>query len=153
MNETLAQQLVHPLPPPPVSWWPPAPGWWIVAALALLLTLCVPRLVRRLRSRSERRQYARHALAEVSPELDDQAWLAGLNTLIKRTLKKRGLDAPTRLYGDAWLDYLCQSYPRAQRAILEPLAADLYRPTLHLTIAQRRALLTELRRWMRHNHA
>ena len=67
-------------------------------------------------------------------------------TTDKQTLEQ------TRLFGQQWLEYLCGTYPRAQRHVLRPLAADLYRQTPELTPEQRRALLRELRRWLRHNH-
>lgn len=149
----LATALIHPAAPPPVAWWPPAPGWWALMLLALLLGLSLPWLLYRLKLRGQRRKAARQALQSISTELTDQQWLSEVNNLLKRLLKKRGELAATRLYGQAWLDYLCQHYPRPQRQALEPLAADLYRKSPQLPPQQRQALERELQRWLRHNHA
>lgn len=151
--EALLQQLIAPSPPPPISWWPPAPGWWIVAICLLLLTSLLPWLLTRARQRKKHQlQQSMLLFADIPAGLSDSHWLAKINTLLKQRIKQRGDEAATRLFGDAWLDYLCRAHPHAQRDVLQPLAADLYRPQLKLTDAQRQALLKELRRWMRHNN-
>ncbi|MEH6498572.1 MAG: DUF4381 domain-containing protein [Pseudoalteromonas distincta] len=152
MNEVLLESLIHPATPPPVHWWPPAPGWWILFGGLCLLCMLAPLLVVRWRRRSAIKLRAQQALRNIPTTLTDQQWLAEVNTLLKRLLKQRGHVAATRLFGDAWLDYLCDHYPRPQRRSLEPLAADLYRQTPQLSAEQRRALQRELRRWLRHNH-
>ncbi len=152
MNETLAQQLLHPAAPPPVSWWPLAPGWWLLIAFGLLLCLSAPLLGRAVRRRRQRRTQAQQALARIDPQLGDREWLAAHNTLIKRVLKARGREEAIRLYGEPWLDFLCESCPQVQRGALQPLAGDLYRPSAHLTQSQRKALVLELQRWMRQQH-
>lgn len=152
MNETLAQQLIHPTSPPAVSWWPLAPGWWVLIGAAVVLCIMLPLAARRLRRRGDRRSHAQQELQRISGQLADRDWLTAHNSLIKRLLKAQGRDEATRLYGEAWLDYLCQSSPNVQRVALQPLAADLYRPTAHLTQSQRRALVRELQRWMRHQN-
>ena len=152
-EQELQAQLLHPLAPPAVPWWPPAPAWWALAALLLLLLLLLPWLAHYLRRhKSRRRRQARELLADIPAHLPDAQWLAAVNIRIKQLLRQQGDDAATRLYGTAWLDYLCASYPNAQRNALQPLADDLYRPDLTLDPAQRQILLRELRRWMRHNN-
>ena len=152
MNETLAQQLIQPSAPPAVSWWPLAPGWWILIALGVLLCAVVPLALRQLQRRGERRSQAQRELGRIAAQLPDREWLAAHNALIKRLLKAGGRDDASRLYGEAWLDYLCQGCPALQRASLQPLAGDLYRPGSHLTQSQRRELVRELQRWMRHQN-
>src|SRR5690554_7499347 len=70
--------------------------------------------------------------SSIPPGLSDSHWLAEVNTRIKQLLKQRGEDSATRLFGEAWLDYLCSRYPSARRSALRPLAADLYRPQVQL---------------------
>lgn len=151
--DALHEQLIAPATPPPINWWPPAPGWWLVAATVLLLLLLLPWLQRQTRQRQKRRlQQSMHALTGIPAELTDSLWLAEINTRLKQLLKQRGDVTATRLFGEAWLDYLCSRHPHIQRDALQPLAADLYRPQLQLSDAQRQALLWELHRWMQHEH-
>ena len=151
--EALHEQLIAPSAPPPVDWWPPAPGWWVVAATLLLLLLLLPWLQRQRRQhRKRRRQQGMHTLDDIPAELTDSHWLAEINIRLKQRLKQRGDEAATRLFGEAWLDYLCSRHPDIRREALQPLAADLYRPQLELSGVQRQALLGELHRWMRHEH-
>ncbi|WP_373186526.1 DUF4381 family protein [Halopseudomonas sp.] len=152
MNDALFQSLIHPVAPEPVPWWPPAPGWWILLALALIMGLALPWLALRWKRLGARRRRTGQALKDIPADLPDQQWLSEINSLLKRLLIRRGEVAPSRLFGEQWLEYLCNGYPRPQRSCLEPLAADLYRQTPNLTREQRRALLRELRRWLRHNH-
>ncbi|SDS09084.1 protein of unknown function [Halopseudomonas litoralis] len=152
MEESLYAQLTHPASPPAISWWPPAPGWWVLGCALLLVMLLLPWLLRYARRRKRRlNRRTRQMLADVPAALPDAQWLAAINISIKQRLKLRGDEAATRLFGEAWLDFLCSRSPKARRDILQPLAADLYRPDVELTQAQRQALLTELRRWMRHD--
>lgn len=152
MNEQLLATLMHPAAPPPIPWWPPAPGWWGLMAVLGLVAMLVPWLLMRWRRRSAIKLRAQQALRDIPASLTDQQWLTEVNSLLKRLLKQRGDLAATRLFGQAWLDYLCAHYPRPQRQSLEPLAAGLYRQTPNLTDQQRRDLQRELRRWLRHNH-
>lgn len=152
MSEVLLNSLIHPSAPAPIHWWPPAPGWWLVLGALCLLGLTAPLLMVRWRRRSAIKLRAQQALRDIPASLTDQQWLTEVNTLLKRLLKQRGDLAATRLFGQAWLDYLCAHYPRPQRSSLEPLAADLYRQTVQLSALQRRNLQRELRRWLRHNH-
>lgn len=152
MNEALFQSLIHPSAPEPVSAWPPAPGWWLLLALALAFGLSLPWFALRWRQLAARRRDTRQALKDIPSDLPDQQWLSEINSLLKRLLIRRGDVAPTRLFGEQWLQYLCDSYPRPQRSYLAPLAGDLYRQTPNLSREQRRALIRELRRWLRHNH-
>ncbi|WP_193075334.1 DUF4381 domain-containing protein [Pseudomonas sp. FME51] len=152
MEESLYTQLTHPASPPAVSWWPPAIGWWLLGCTVLLLVLLIPWLLRYARRRKRRlNRRSRQMLADISATLPDAQWLAAINISIKQRLKQRGNDAATRLFGEAWLDFLCSRSPDVQRQALQPLAADLYRPHIELTRAQRQALLAEVRRWMRHD--
>ena len=151
--DSLQQQLISPSPPAPVSWWPPAPGWWIVLAGFLILGLLLPLLLRHTQQRRARR--VRHDLrlfADLPAELPDSPWLAEINTRLKQLLKQRGDDAATRLFGQAWVDYLCSRVPAVRREALQPLAADLYRPDAQLSAAQRHALLRELQLWLEQEH-
>ena len=151
--DSLHEQLIAPSPPPPIEWWPPAPGWWLVAAALILLLLLLPWLQRQTVLHKKRRlRHDMQALADIPAELPDSHWLAEINTRLKQHLKQRGDEAATRLFGEPWLDYLCSRHPDIRRDVLQPLAADLYRPQLELSLAQRQALLGELRRWMRHEH-
>lgn len=149
--EALQQQLAAPAAPLPISWWPPAPGWWVLAGALLLLMLLVPWLLQRRRRRNRRRRrLGRGSAFGRRPEgLSDSQWLAGINTHLKQILRQRGEEHATRLFGEAWLDYLC-SRPGSNRDALRPLAADLYKPQISLTPEQRDALLRELRLWVRH---
>lgn len=152
IEQELHAQLIPPTAPPPVSWWPPAPGWWALGGLLLLLLFLLPWLVHYFRRHKLRkRRKARQVLAEIPAQLPDSQWLAAVNVRIKQFLLQRGEEAATRLYGNAWLDYLCDHYPAPKRSALQPLADDLYRPAPDLSEEQRRSLLRELRRWMRHN--
>lgn len=150
--EALQQQLIAPATPAPVSWWPPAPGWWIVLAGLLILLLLLPLLLRQARRHRKRRlRRSLRLFTDLPPELSDSHWLAEINTRLKQLLKQRGEETATRLFGEAWLDYLCSRHPQARREALQPLAADLYRPQLQLSETQRQALLQELRLWVRHD--
>lgn len=151
--EGLQQHLIAPAAPSPISWWPPAPGWWIVAATLLIVLLLLPWLRRKARRRNRRRvRMNMHTFTSIASELPDNAWLAQINTLLKQVLIQRGEIAATRLHGEAWLDYLCTGDQGARREALQPLAADLYRPQVRLSRAEREALLNALRHWMRHDH-
>ena len=151
--DNLHQQLIAPAPPPPISVWPPAPGWWLVLAGLLVLGLLLPLLLRQLRQRRKRRLHSgMPLLADLPAELSDSLWLAEVNTRLKQQLKQHGDSAATRLFGEAWLNYLCSRYPNARRDALQPLAADLYRPDAQLSTAQRQALLSELQLWLEHEH-
>jgi len=152
LSSALQAALIHPVAPPPVPWWPPAPGWWLLFALILISLGLMPWLRSTLRRRTQRGQQAQRVLEQIPYQLNDQQWLSAINLQLKRLCKSKGHEAATRLYGSAWLDYLCQHYPRPQRGPLEPLASDLYRPAPDLSSQQRQALLRELRRWLRHNH-
>lgn len=152
MSSELSTALIHPAPPPPVPWWPPAPGWWVLLGLALLLLLVLPRVLRSVQRRRMERIRVNQALHGLSDSLPDREWLAAANKTLKRLLKRQGNDRATRLFGDDWLDYLCATYPKPDRRVLEPLAADLYRPDVKLAAGQRRALEHEIERWLRHNH-
>lgn len=152
MSSPLQDALIQPAAPPPIAWWPPAPGWIALAVLLLLLLIALPLLWLALRRRQRRRLRAQRIIWEVPDNLPDQAWLAALNTQLKRQLKSRGeLDA-TRLFGPAWVDYLCSGYPQPKPEILHPLGADLYQPGSDMSAAERLALQRELLRWVRHNH-
>lgn len=152
MTSELSALLIHPTPPAPVPWWPPAPGWWVLLCLLIVLLLVLPRVARSIRQR--RREQARlgQALLGLSDTLPNREWLVAANTTVKRLTKRQGNEEATRLFGTAWLDFLCATYPRPNRTVLEPLAGDLYRPDIRLSREQRRALKHELVRWLRHNH-
>ena len=149
--EALQQQLITPAAPAPISWWPPAPGWWLLVAAVLLALLLGPWLVRRRRRRNRRRagHGSMKTFADIPAGLPDHQWLAEINIHLKQILRQRGEEHATRLFGEAWLDYLC-SRPGSNREALQPLAADLYKPSASLTSEQRDALLRELRVWVRH---
>lgn len=150
--EALQQQLTAPLMPPPISWWPPAPGWWALLVMLLLSLLLLPWLLRRSRRNRRRGHGRRNILADIPSGLSDSQWLAQVNIRLKQVLKQRGEEHATRLFGEAWLDYLCSRSPGSQRQALQPLAADLYHPQTSLSDEQREALLRELHRWIRHEH-
>lgn len=152
MSSELSTMLIHPAPPSPVPWWPPAAGWWILLGLALLFLLVLPALIRSIRRRRRERNRARQVLSVLSDTLPDREWLTTANRVLKGLLKHQGTDHATRLFGSDWLDFLCSTYPEPKRDILQPLAADLYRPDIRLSAEQRRALRQELKRWLRHNH-
>lgn len=152
MSSALRDALIHPAPPPPVPWWPPAPGWWIVLGVSLLLLVALPRILRSVQRRRLERTRITQALHGLSDSVPDREWLAAANKTLKQLLKRQGKDHATRLFGDAWLDYLCATYPKPERKVLAPLAADLYRPDITLSSGQRRDLEHELKRWLRHNH-
>ncbi|RGP56917.1 DUF4381 domain-containing protein [Pseudomonas abyssi] len=153
MSSALQGSLLMPGAPPPISWWPPAPGWLLLAALLVTLVVLVPLLLLLNRKRQRHRLKAQRIIWEVSDNLPDQDWLAALNTQLKRHLKARGEVAATRLYGQAWIDYLCRHYPRPRSDLLAPLGHALYQAELELSPRQRRSLQRELLRWIRYNHA
>lgn len=149
---SLQAQLIPAQQPAPITWWPPAPGWWVLVISLLLLALLLPWLLRQARRHKRRRhRHSWQVLADIPAQLPDAQWLAAINIRLKQLLKQRGDEAATRLFGEAWLDYLCSRNPQARRDALQPLAADLYRPQLQLSAEQRQALLKELRRWIRHD--
>jgi hypothetical protein len=152
VNDSLYQSLIHPMAPEPIPWWPPAPGWWGLLAVALIVSFLLPWAALRWEKHRKQKRGTHQALKDIPADLPDQQWLSEINSLLKRLLLRRGEVTPTRLFGEQWLNYLCQGYPRPQRACLEPLAADLYRQAPNLSRDQRRALLRELRRWLSHNH-
>ncbi|MEL0167033.1 MAG: DUF4381 domain-containing protein [Pseudomonadaceae bacterium] len=152
MTSPLEGSLLLPALPPPIGWWPPAPGWIALAGTLLLLLLLLPVAVFLNRRRQRRRLKAQRILWEIADDLSDQDWLAALNTQLKRHLKSRGEVAATRLYGDAWVEYLCKHYPRPRADLLAPLGGTLYQANVQLNVAERRTLQRELLRWIRHNH-
>ncbi|MEH6565356.1 MAG: DUF4381 family protein [Halopseudomonas sp.] len=152
MSSPLQDALIQPAPPPPIPWWPPASGWIALAVILVLLLIAIPLFWLALRRRQRRRQRAQRIIWEVPDQLPDQAWLAALNTQLKRQLKSRGELHATRLFGSAWVDYLCQSYPHPQAKVLQPLGKGLYEPGEPLSSLERLALQRELLRWIRHNH-
>lgn len=153
MSSPLQGSLLMPGAPPPISWWPPAPGWMLLAAVLLTLAVLMPLLLVLNRKRQRRRLKAQRIIWEVSDSLPDQDWLAALNTQLKRHLKAHGEASATRLYGQAWVDYLCRHYPRPRSDLLAPLGHALYQAELQLSAQQRRSLQRELLRWIRYNHA
>ncbi len=149
---SMSLELMPPVAPPPIPWWPPAPGWWLLLGLALVLALMLPLLGRWMRLRRKQRRRAQTLLAGIPDTLSDREWLTAMNTLLKRVAKHKGELPATRLHGEAWLDYLCESYPKPQRSALTPLASGLYQKAPELTPEQRARLRRELKRWLRHNH-
>jgi hypothetical protein len=117
-----------------------------------MVSFLLPWAVMRWKKFNIKRRGTNQALKDIPADLSDQQWLSEINSLLKRLLLRRAEVAPTRLFGEQWLNYLCQGYPRPQRSYLAPLAADLYRQAPNLSDDQRRALLRELRRWLSHNH-
>ena len=152
MTSPLEGSLLLPALPPPISWWPPAPGWIALALLLLLLVILSPLAILLNRRRQRRRLKAQRILWEIADDLSDHDWLAALNTQLKRHLKSRGEVAATRLYGNAWVSYLCQHYPKPRADVLAPLGGTLYQADAHLSVADRHVLQRELLRWIRHNH-
>lgn len=152
MSSALQDALIQPVAPPPIVWWPPAPGWIALAVLLLLLLIALPLLWLALRRRHRRRLRAQRIIWEVPNNLSDQAWLAALNTQLKRQLKSRGEQDAIRLFGPAWVDYLCSRYPQPKPDILHPLGGGLYQPGSDMSSTDRLALQRELLRWVRHNH-
>jgi len=152
MSSPLQDALLQPAPPPPITWWPPAPGWIALGVLLSILLIALPLLWVALRRRQRSLQRAQRILWEVPDQLEDQAWLAALNTQLKRQLKSRGEHVPTRLFGSAWVDYLCEQYPNPRPDVLQPLGNGLYQPASNMGSIERMTLQRELLRWIRHNH-
>tara|TARA_R110000751_G_scaffold85574_2_gene170721 strand:+ start:1931 stop:2392 length:462 start_codon:yes stop_codon:yes gene_type:complete len=152
VSSPLLDALIQPAPPPPIAWWPPAPGWIALAVLLMVLLIALPLLWLSLRRRHRRRLRAQRIIWEVPDHLPDQAWLAALNTQLKRQLKSRGEHDAIRLFGPAWVSYLCQGYPQSRPDILHPLGGGLYQPGSDMSSIERLALQRELLRWVRHNH-
>ena len=120
--------------------------------LLVLLLIALPLLWLGLRRRYRQRMRAQRIIWEVPDNLSDQAWLAALNTQLKRQLKSRGEQDATRLFGPEWVDYLCRSYPKPRPDLLRPLGTGLYQPGNDMSSGERLALQRELLRWVRHNH-
>ena len=152
MSSPLQDALIQPAAPPPIPWWPPAPGWIALMVLLLLLLIALPLLWLGLRRRYRQRMRAQRIIWEVPDNLSDQAWLAALNTQLKRQLKSRGEQEATRLFGPEWVDYLCRSYPKPRPDLLRPLGTGLYQPGNDMSSGERLALQRELLRWVRYNH-
>lgn len=153
MSTPLAQSLIHPAAPPAPGWWPPAPGWWLLLGLLLLLALLLPVALLAWRRLQQRRRRAMRILGAINHDLTGAEWITAINTLLKRWLKTRGQNQALLLHGQAWVDYLCSTYPSPRRDLLAPLASGGYAPDCPLDGAQRQRLLFELQRWLRHNHA
>lgn len=114
--------------PPPVSAWPPAPGWWLLAALLLALLVVAAIGWRRQRRRNA---YRRAALRELQ-QLGNNADIATINALLKRTALAAGAREAAALSGTAWLQFLERTCGGGM-PLLQPSERDallrLYAPT------------------------
>ena len=115
---------------PEAPFWPPAPGWWILAlGLLLLLLWGLRALHRRAQVRRRRRDLVarlgqlRH---EHDPDQNPQAWLAGVNRLLKVTAMRAFPEqGPGVLTGPDWAAFLAAD---ADPDVFSALVAGPYEP-------------------------
>ena len=96
---------------PEAPFWPPAPGWWILALGGIALLAWA---IRALRRRGEVRRRRRDLEARldrlretVDPQAHPQAWLAGVNRLLKVTAMRAFPERePGVLAGADWAAFL-----------------------------------------------
>jgi len=90
--------------PEPVSFWPPAIGWWLLPLLLLLAAI----LIWRYRYARRDLRQARAMLDHLAQQpLDDPAFVAALNQLLKRiALTQFPNDDITTLSGQPWVAFL-----------------------------------------------
>lgn len=144
--------------PESTGWWPLAWGWWLLLALviiALAFTLY------RLRKRRRQQRYRREALAELDRAYqhyrnsgDTAAYLQSLNQLLRRAaLSSRPPErhaSVAGLTGQAWLDFLDDQLPDADRPFTEgPGRALLAGPYQANPQADVEALQQLGQRWLR----
>jgi hypothetical protein len=96
---------------PEAPFWPPAPGWWILAlGLLVLLAWALRGLYRRAVARRRRLELVKRLERlrhQHDPEQEPQAWLAGVNRLLKVTAMRAFPEqAPGVLTGAAWVAFL-----------------------------------------------
>ncbi|MEE4175066.1 MAG: DUF4381 domain-containing protein [Xanthomonadales bacterium] len=96
---------------PEAPFWPPAPGWWILALCGLALLAWTFRALRRRNEVRRRRRDLVDRLARlrdtVDPEESPQAWLAGVNRLLKVTAMRAFPEQePGVLAGADWAAFL-----------------------------------------------
>ncbi len=115
---------------PEAPFWPPAPGWWILALGLLAVLIGAVRGLRRRALASRRRQDLLARLGrlreEHDPEQEPQAWLAGVNRLLKVTaMRAFPAQAPGVLTGREWAAFLGEE---SDYEAFAALAAGPYEP-------------------------
>ena len=115
---------------PEAAFWPPAPGWWIRALALLALLIWGVRVLRRRVQARRRRLDLLERLGrlrqEHDPDREPQAWLAGVNRLLKVTARRTFPDQePGVLTGTEWTAFLGRE---SDPDVFSPLAAGPYEP-------------------------
>lgn len=115
---------------PEASFWPPAPGWWLLAIGVFALLFWGLRVLRRRALARRRRLDLVHRLGRLrqdhDPDREPQAWLAGVNRLLKVTAMRAFPDqAPGVLTGPEWVAFLGGD---SDPEIFSALAAGPYEP-------------------------
>jgi hypothetical protein len=133
---------------PEAPFWPPAPGWWILAlGLLALLTWGVRVLHRRAQARRRRLHLVERLgrlRAEHDPDQEPQAWLAGVNRLLKVTaMRSFPEQAPGVLTGMEWAAFLGRE---GDSEVFAALAAGPYEPDPQF---DSRTLERAARTWLR----
>lgn len=115
---------------PEAPFWPPAPGWWILALGLLVLVVWAVRGLHRRAVLRRRRLDLVERLGrlrqEHDPDQEPQAWLAGVNRLLKVTAMRAFPEqAPGVLTGTEWVAFLGNE---ADPGAFTALAAGPYEP-------------------------
>lgn len=115
---------------PEAPFWPPAPGWWVLALGLLALLAWGFRALRRRAAARRRRLDLLERLAllrqEHDPEREPQAWLAGVNRLLKvSAIRAFPEQTPGVLTGPEWAAFLGDE---SGAEPFSPLVAGPYEP-------------------------
>jgi hypothetical protein len=118
---------------PEAPFWPPAPGWWLIAAGLLALLFWGLRALRRRSLARRRRRDLVNRLGRLrqdhDPDREPQAWLSGVNRLLKVTAMRAFPDqAPGVLTGSEWVAFLGMD---SDSEAFSALAAGPYEPQPH----------------------
>ncbi|MCU4676879.1 DUF4381 domain-containing protein [Catenovulum sp. 2E275] len=132
--------------PDPVSWWPLAWGWWLLIALAILL---VTGLIFGF-IRYQKKQRAKKQAIRLINQLDDNASINALNTLLKQAmLSYFPREQVASLSGRAWYEFLiAQLKPNDQAEFtdLKAFCDHQYQPNKQLSAQDKTLIIHYLKK-------